>query len=159
MHVGDGLALGLLAVLVACALGFWRGRRRRSALEHQGEGAVRRALTHQCPGPTSPRLPHLTLSCQDGTTHMDHGLVATRGIVVIASKPDNGTMIANPAASTWTKIIGPYAYRFQHPGTGEGKRPGALGQRHDGRAVAPAALRPRTVRVRRQRPRRTPGAG
>jgi len=47
MRLVDGITLGMLAVLVACALGFGRGRRRRTAREHQGEAEVRRALTRQ----------------------------------------------------------------------------------------------------------------
>src|SRR2546425_462340 len=97
----------MLAVLVAFALGFGRGfgrgRRRQSALEHQGEAAVRRALTKTFPGPAYHLLHHLTLPLQEGTTHIDHVLVARSGIFVIEAKHDSGTMVAHPTAPTWTK--------------------------------------------------------
>ena len=64
----DVITLGMLAVLVACALGFWRGRRQRSALEHEGEAAVRRALTTQFPGPAYHLLNNLTLPISLPTT-------------------------------------------------------------------------------------------
>lgn len=115
MRAVDGITLGMLAVLVAFALGFGLGRRRRTALEHQGEAAVRRALTRQFPGPAYHLLNHLTLPCQDGTTQIDHVLVARSGIFVIESKHYSGTIVATPAAPTWTKHIGPYTYRFQNP--------------------------------------------
>src|SRR2546421_7557082 len=115
MRLVDGITLGMLAVLVAFALGFWRGRCRRNALEHQGEAAVRRALTRQFPGSASHLLHHLTLPFGDGTTEIDHVLVAWNGIFVIETKHYSGTIVASSTAPTWTKIIGPYAYRFQHP--------------------------------------------
>jgi hypothetical protein len=65
------------AVLVAFALGFGRGRRRRSVLEHQGEAAVRRALTKKFPGPAYHLLNHLTLLFQGGTTQIVHFFSAT----------------------------------------------------------------------------------
>jgi hypothetical protein len=76
----------MLAVLVAFALGFGLGRRRRSALENQGEAAVRRALTKTFPGPAYHLLNHLTLPLQEGTTQIDHVLVARSGIFVIEVK-------------------------------------------------------------------------
>ena len=72
MRAVDVITLGMLAVLVACALGFWRGRRQRSALEHEGEAAVRRALTTQFPGPAYHLLNNLTLPISLPTTSRIH---------------------------------------------------------------------------------------
>ena len=41
--------------------------------------------------------------------------MARTGIFVIATKHSRGTMVANPAASTWTPSLGPCTSRLQHP--------------------------------------------
>ena len=62
--------LSLLVIPIVFALGFWRGRRRRAALEHQGEALVRRTLTRKFSQAGYHLLNHLTLPSQGGTTEI-----------------------------------------------------------------------------------------
>ena len=87
MGVLDVLVLSLLVMPAVFGLGFWRGRRRQHAIENEGEVAVRRALTYEFPGPAYHLMNHLTLPFDDGTTQIDHVLVARCGIFVIEARP------------------------------------------------------------------------
>jgi hypothetical protein len=115
MDILTVIQLSLLVIPSVFALGFWRGRRRRTALEHQGEALVRRTLTHQFSQAGYHLLNHLTLPCQDGTTEIDHVLVARTGIFVIEAKHYSGTIEAWGDGPSWTQHLGPYTYQFQNP--------------------------------------------
>jgi hypothetical protein len=106
----------IVALLVlAFVLGYCYGWRRRWVQAHTGEAAVRRVLLRQFPGPGYHLLNHVTLPSGDGTTEIDHVLVARSGIFVIETKHYSGTLLADPAAPQWTKIIGMATYAFQNP--------------------------------------------
>jgi hypothetical protein len=114
-HAGQGdgvngyeiLLSGLVAVPTAYGLGFWRGRRRRAqaeylaAEEHQGEVIVRQTLTQHFSLPGYHLFNHLTLPAQDGTTEVDHVLVARTGIFVIEVKHYSGVITASREARRW----------------------------------------------------------
>ena len=102
-------------MLVAFALGLGLGRRRRTAVANQGADAIRCAFTTHFTGPSYHLLHNLTLPFHDGTTQIDHVLVATSSIFVIEAKHYSGTIVANPSSLTWTKIIFNHEYRFQNP--------------------------------------------
>lgn len=111
MHLLMLLACSALAGLGVFGLGYWWGW----VQEHEGEAAVRRALLRQFPEPGYPLLNHLTLPWGDGTTEMDHVLVARSGIFVIETKHYRGTLLAHPTAPQWTKVVGTAMDQFQDP--------------------------------------------
>ena len=104
-----------IALLVALAVGFWLGRFRRTAVENQGEAAVRRALTQNFTDTSYHLLNNITLPFDGGTTQIDHVLVSTSGIFVIESKHYSGWIFANPSSPTWTQVTFKQKYKFQNP--------------------------------------------
>ena len=110
MHVVE-----VIALLVALAVGFGLGRFRRTALENQGEAAVRRALTQNFTGTSYHLLNNITLPFDGGTTQIDHVLVSKSGIFVVESKHYSGWIFANPSWPTWTQVIFKQKYKFQNP--------------------------------------------
>jgi hypothetical protein len=111
----SGLTISLLLRGAGFALGYWQGRQRRVAQENQGEALVRRALLRRFPSPAYHLLNHLTLPDGEGTTEIDHGLVARSGIFVLETKHDAGTLLVDPQAPRWIRQYGPAAWSFQNP--------------------------------------------
>ncbi len=105
----------VIAILAALAVGFGLGRFRRTALENQGEAAVRRALTQNFTGPSYHLLNNITLPFDGGTTQIDHVLVSKSGIFVIESKHYSGWIFANSSSPMWTQVIFKHKHKFQNP--------------------------------------------
>jgi hypothetical protein len=60
-------------------------------------------------------LNNVTLPTADGTTQIDHVLVADTGIFVIETKHYSGWIFGNPSDSQWTQTIYRHKSRFQNP--------------------------------------------
>jgi hypothetical protein len=105
----------VIALLVALAIGYGLGRFRRTAVENQGEAAVRRALTQNFTGTSYHLLNNITLPFDDGTTQIDHILVSKSGIFVVESKHYSGWIFANASWPTWTQVMFKQKYKFQNP--------------------------------------------
>ena len=60
-------------------------------------------------------LNNLTLPTADGTTQIDHVLVAATGVFVIETKHYSGWIFGNPQDSQWTQQIFRTKNRFQNP--------------------------------------------
>ena len=60
-------------------------------------------------------LNNVTLSTPDGTTQIDHVLVADTGIFVIETKHYAGWIFGNPQERQWTQTIYRKKFRFQNP--------------------------------------------
>ncbi len=106
-----GSTLGFIIGLAA-----WRlhaaGRRE---LQNQGESAVRRELSSAFPGAGYYLFNDVTLPYQDGTTQIDHVLVARTGIFVIETKHYSGWIFGDEASRSWTQVIFRVKNRFQNP--------------------------------------------
>ena len=61
------------------------------------------------------RFHHVTLPWGDGTTAMDHVLIARSGIVVLETTHDAGIRLADPTAPRWTQQCGPATSQFHNP--------------------------------------------
>lgn len=60
-------------------------------------------------------LNNVTLPTAEGTTQIDHVLVADTGIFVIEAKHYSGWIFGNPSDSQWTQTIYRKKSRFQNP--------------------------------------------
>jgi hypothetical protein len=60
-------------------------------------------------------LNNVTLPTDEGTTQIDHVLVADTGIFVIEAKHYSGWIFGEPSASQWTQTIYHHKSRFQNP--------------------------------------------
>ena len=60
-------------------------------------------------------LNNVTLSTPDGTTQIDHVLVAATGIFVIETKHYSGWIFGNPQDRQWTQTIYQKKSQFQNP--------------------------------------------
>lgn len=104
-----GLSFGFAAGVVV-------GRRPQSALENQGEAAVRRTLAREFPNDDFHLMNNLTLpDGVGGTTQIDHVLVSPVGIFVIETKHYTGWIFGDERAAQWTQTIYKRKSRFQNP--------------------------------------------
>ena len=104
--ISKGLLVGL-ALLVKTAI----------QIRHQknlGEALVADAIGRSF---TRPHLllNNITLPTTDGTTQIDHVLVADTGIFVIETKHYSGWVFGNPKDRQWTQTIFKKKSRFQNP--------------------------------------------
>jgi hypothetical protein len=117
MGLKEWILIELAAACLLFGVGYWRGRRRRRAVEENaGEGAVRRWLTKGFTDPQFHLMNNLTVPYEAGTAQIDHVLLATRGIFVIEVKDYNkGTLIVptEPNAQ-WRKQLGRYSYPLRN---------------------------------------------
>ena len=60
-------------------------------------------------------LNNVTLPTENGTTQIDHILIADTGIFVIETKHYKGWIYGNPNEATWTQVIFKLKSRFQNP--------------------------------------------
>lgn len=107
--------IGIFLLLLIFFCGYAVGRPRRSNDENQGEGAVRKLLTHYFPDDSYHLLNNITLPIGDGTTQIDHILLSRSGIFVIETKHYKGWIFANPSSPQWTQIIYKNRYPFPNP--------------------------------------------
>jgi hypothetical protein len=102
-----------LALLGGVALGLFAGRL-PGFRKNIGEALVANAII------THYRRPHVlmnnvTLPTQEGTTQIDHVLVADVGIFVIETKHYSGWIFGQPDDMRWTQVIYRTKNRFQNP--------------------------------------------
>ena len=60
-------------------------------------------------------LNNVTLPTENGTTQIDHILIADIGIFAIETKHYKGWIYGNPNEATWTQVIFNFKSRFQNP--------------------------------------------
>jgi hypothetical protein len=60
-------------------------------------------------------LNNVTLPTENGTTQIDHILIADTGIFVIETKHYKGWIYGNPNDATWTQVVFNLKSRFQNP--------------------------------------------
>jgi hypothetical protein len=105
--------LALIALLGGMLFGFAAGRS-FGFQSDIGEALVADAIC------TCFRRPHVllnnvTLPTQEGTTQIDHVLVADTGIFVIETKRYSGWIFGHPNDPQWTQVIYRKKSRFQNP--------------------------------------------
>lgn len=107
----------LLYVVVAAVVGFAVGRYRDRAYPYQnrGEALLMRSLRLHFAAPDYHLMNNVTLRVRDGTTQVDHILVARCGIFVIETKNYKGWIFADPKHANWTQVLFRRKFRFQNP--------------------------------------------
>lgn len=103
------------ALSIGVVIGFAIGRVRAVSKENRGEAAVRRRLTLAFKGYGYHLLNNVTMPYQDGTTQIDHVLVARSGVFVIESKHFTGWIFGDSTSPMWTQVIYRTKRRFQNP--------------------------------------------
>lgn len=108
---GTGLGGFLVGIL------FGRSLARRQNLKDQniGEAAVRRVLSKHLSGKNYHIMNDITLSFEDGTTQIDHIVVARTGVFVIETKHFSGWIFGDADSPYWTQVIFQLRSRFQNP--------------------------------------------
>ena len=109
----SALLLAFFALLGGLALGVFAARFIRP------RGNIGEALVADAIGNGFKR-PHLllnnvTLETQQGTTQIDHVLVADTGIFVIETKHYTGWIFGHPGEAQWSQVIYRKKSRFQNP--------------------------------------------
>lgn len=107
------LLLALFTLLVGLAIGFAAGRQvlLRSSM---GEALVANTITSHFIRP-HVLLNNVTLPTEDGTTQIDHILVADTGIFIIETKHYQGWIFGGSDQNQWTQVIFKKKSRFQNP--------------------------------------------
>lgn len=102
----------LLALLVGIAIG--TGSAQTLHRKNVGEAMLADTIGNYFPR-AHLLLNNVTLPTADGTTQIDHILVADTGIFVIESKHYSGWIFGNPQDKQWTQTIYRKKSRFQNP--------------------------------------------
>jgi len=102
----------LLALFVGIAIG--TGAAQTLHRKNVGEAMLADAIGRDFPR-AHLLLNNVTLPTADGTTQIDHILVADTGIFVIESKHYSGWIFGNPQDKQWTQTIYRKKSRFQNP--------------------------------------------
>jgi len=103
------LFLAVLLLLIGVAIG-----RFLLFQKNLGEALVAETIANEFPNP-HVLLNNVTLEIADGTTQIDHILVADTGIFVIETKHYRGWIFGSPGASHWTQVIYQHKSKFQNP--------------------------------------------
>ncbi len=106
-------SLAFLTFLSGLALGVLAGRLLRFR-DNIGEALLAEAIRN---GFNRPHLllNNLTFKTQQGTTQIDHILVAQTGIFVIETKHYSGWIFGHPGDAQWVQVIYKKKSRFQNP--------------------------------------------
>jgi len=99
----------LLLLLVGVAIGRFLGYR-----ANLGEALVANAISTRFKRP-HVLLNNVTFQSENGTTQIDHVVVADTGIFVIETKHYSGWIFGGPNDSQWTQVIYRKKSRFQNP--------------------------------------------
>jgi hypothetical protein len=105
--------LGFLALLVGLVLGVLAGRFLHFRV-NLGEALVANAIGNGFHRP-HVLLNNVTLETQQGTTQIDHILVADTGLFVIETKHYSGWIFGRATDPQWTQVIYNKKSRFQNP--------------------------------------------
>ena len=110
------LAWGLGRLLMLILIGFIMGLgvTRWQHRKNLGEAMVADTIDNHFDRPHL-LLNNVTLPTADGTTQIDHVLVADTGIFVIETKHYSGWIFGKPSDSQWTQTIYNHKSRFQNP--------------------------------------------
>jgi hypothetical protein len=106
------LAVALVALLAGIGIG--AGPARWQHRKNTGEAMLADTIDGYFPRPHL-LLNNVTLPTDEGTTQIDHVLVADTGIFVIEAKHYSGWIFGEPSASQWTQTIYHHKSRFQNP--------------------------------------------
>lgn len=109
------IIFSVAVMLIGVVVGYTLGRTRRITEENRGEAAVRRLLTQAFRDERYHLLNNVTLPYLDGTTQIDHVLVARTGVFVIESKHYSGWIFGDSRSPKWTQVIYSKKSRFQNP--------------------------------------------
>ena len=101
--------VALLLLLSGIAIGRFLGFR-----ANLGEALVANAISTQFKRPHL-LLNNVTFQTDNGTTQIDHVVVADTGIFVIETKHYSGWIFGGPNDSQWTQVIYKKKSRFQNP--------------------------------------------
>ncbi len=107
---GLGRLLMLILIGFVMGLGVTRWQHRKNL----GEAMVADTIDNHFERPHL-LLNNVTLPTADGTTQIDHVLVADTGIFVIETKHYSGWIFGNPSDSQWTQTIFRHKTPFQNP--------------------------------------------
>ena len=107
------IPLFILVVGFAMFVGFAAGRVIASR-QNLGEGLVANMINWGLQRPHL-LLNNVTLQTGEGTTQIDHVLVADTGIFVIETKHYSGWIFGEPHGDRWTQVIYRKKSRFQNP--------------------------------------------
>ena len=107
------LAVGMLALLVAFALGIMLGRYLLVS-KSAGEALLANTIEARLPQP-HVLINNVTLPTETGTTQIDHVLIMPTGIFVIETKHYQGWIFGNPNQSQWTQTIYKKKSKFPNP--------------------------------------------
>lgn len=103
----------VLVLLAGLILGFAIGR--RSVFHKQiGEAKVAEIISSHFERPNT-LLNNITLEMEEGTTQIDHVLVAEAGIYVIETKHYSGWLFGGPDQGQWTQVIYKVKTKFKNP--------------------------------------------
>ena len=103
----------LIMVLVSAAVGFIAGRYLLFR-KYIGEAMLANTIAGQLSRP-HVLINNVTLKTKDGTTQIDHVLVADTGIFVMENKRYDGWIFGDPQSRQWTQTIYRKKSRFQNP--------------------------------------------
>src|SRR6185503_2424889 len=107
------IPFALLLALATFVLGIFIGRQiliRKS----MGEAIVANTIASHYHRP-HVLLNNVTLETENGTTQIDHILIADTGIFVIETKHYQGWIFGGPNQSQWTQVIYKKKSKFQNP--------------------------------------------
>ena len=105
--------LALVVLIVGLVIGFAAGRQillRASMGEAMVVNAIKTSFTRP-----HVLLNNVTLPNEQGTTQIDHILIADTGIFIIETKHYQGWIFGGPGQSEWTQVIYKKKSRFQNP--------------------------------------------
>ena len=108
-----GVIVSIMVALVI-GIGIGAGPARQQHRKNMGEAMAANTIDNQFSRPHL-LLNNVTLHTTDGTTQIDHVLVADTGIFVIETKHYSGWIFGNPKDSQWTQSIYRHKSRFQNP--------------------------------------------
>ncbi len=109
----SAIAILMMASLVTLALGFWLGRQFPDSA-NIGEAQVVDRIGSRFRRP-HVLLNNVTLPTKNGTTQIDHILVADTGIFVIETKHYSGWIFGDPYQDKWTQTIYRKKSKFVNP--------------------------------------------
>jgi hypothetical protein len=102
-----------VAVLAALVLGIAIGRR-LLIYQSTGEALVANTIDTNLPQPHT-LINNVTLPTEDGSTQIDHILIAPTGIFIIETKHYQGWIFGDPNRSHWTQTIFRKKTKFKNP--------------------------------------------
>jgi hypothetical protein len=107
------MLLAVIAFVLGCVAGIL-AKEQFTVGKNIGEARVVTEIETQFSRPHI-LLNNVTLPTENGTTQIDHILIADTGIFVIETKHYKGWIYGNPNDATWTQVVFNLKSRFQNP--------------------------------------------